>query len=194
MDRVAPVVWAGMLLPVALHRREPVIRGLVWSLVAVEISLARGVGEPRGGILLLTAGGILGIAVVESSFRSAYHDDLTGLSGRAFRYGGEELTRVYSGMPPGDVEPHLDAVRRSIQKARFVLRGPGRKGKGPESRRSGGKSRSGRRGERKTLSVTVSIGAASPGEKARTPRAVLEEADQALYRAKRRGRNRVVAG
>jgi diguanylate cyclase (GGDEF)-like protein len=39
--------------------------------------------------------------------------------------------------------------------------------------------------------VTVSIGLASPTEKLRTPHQVLKAADEALYRAKQAGRNRV---
>jgi diguanylate cyclase (GGDEF)-like protein len=43
----------------------------------------------------------------------------------------------------------------------------------------------------KTLSMTVSIGAAEPDDLRSTPAAVLRAADQALYRAKEAGRNRV---
>ncbi len=41
------------------------------------------------------------------------------------------------------------------------------------------------------LSVTISIGGAEPGGEAATPAQVLKAADEALYRAKRGGRNRV---
>jgi diguanylate cyclase (GGDEF)-like protein len=41
------------------------------------------------------------------------------------------------------------------------------------------------------LSVTVSIGVAEPGTRNRQPEQVIQAADQALYRAKHRGRNRV---
>jgi diguanylate cyclase (GGDEF)-like protein len=43
----------------------------------------------------------------------------------------------------------------------------------------------------KTLSMTVSIGAAEPDDLRSTPAAVLRAADEALYRAKEAGRNRV---
>ena len=44
------------------------------------------------------------------------------------------------------------------------------------------------------LSVTVSIGVAQPDGKARAPEQVIQAADQALYRAKQSGRNRVESG
>jgi len=44
------------------------------------------------------------------------------------------------------------------------------------------------------LSVTVSIGVAQPDARARVPEQVIQAADQALYRAKQSGRNRVESG
>ena len=41
------------------------------------------------------------------------------------------------------------------------------------------------------LSVTVSIGVAEPSTRYRQPEQVIQAADQALYRAKHKGRNRV---
>jgi diguanylate cyclase (GGDEF)-like protein len=41
------------------------------------------------------------------------------------------------------------------------------------------------------LSVTVSIGIAEPSTRYRQPEQVIQSADQALYRAKHKGRNRV---
>jgi len=43
----------------------------------------------------------------------------------------------------------------------------------------------------KVLSVTVSIGVAAPSQTLATPHQVLKAADEALYRAKQGGRNRV---
>ena len=68
----------------------------------------------------------------------------------------------------------------------FSTRSPDR----PKSQETGSK----RRGEgisEKSLSVTVSIGACAPGKNARTPAQVVKAADEALYRAKQGGRNRV---
>jgi diguanylate cyclase (GGDEF)-like protein len=41
------------------------------------------------------------------------------------------------------------------------------------------------------LSVTVSVGVAEPGKRMKTTAEVVKGADEALYRAKERGRNRV---
>jgi len=68
----------------------------------------------------------------------------------------------------------------------MAVRSPDR----PKSQETGSK----RRGEgvsEKNLSVTVSIGACAPGKNARTPAQVVKAADEALYRAKQGGRNRV---
>jgi diguanylate cyclase (GGDEF)-like protein len=65
-----------------------------------------------------------------------------------------------------------------------------RRGDRPKDKELGAKLRADAEPE-KTLSVTISIGAAAPGEDASTPAQVLKAADEALYRAKRGGRNRV---
>jgi diguanylate cyclase (GGDEF)-like protein len=46
-------------------------------------------------------------------------------------------------------------------------------------------------GRRRTLAITVSIGVAEPEEPGVEPDDVIRAADQALYEAKRTGRNRI---
>jgi diguanylate cyclase (GGDEF)-like protein len=43
----------------------------------------------------------------------------------------------------------------------------------------------------RTVSVTISIGVAEPDSHRSKPASVMKAADQALYRAKKRGRNRI---
>jgi diguanylate cyclase (GGDEF)-like protein len=106
--------------------------------------------------------------------------------GRAFRYGGEEFALVFAGRSVRDVLPELEALRDGIEQHRMALRGPDRpaESKAGRSRRAGGSGES-------SVSVTISIGVAERSESLRAPEEVLKAADQALYRAKDRGRNRV---
>jgi len=108
-------------------------------------------------------------------------------SGQPFRYGGEEFTLVFPGKSLEDVMETLEEVRRAVEETPMVLRGPDRPRQKPAPRR--GRSRDGRR----KVTLTISIGAATPNAAARTPDQVLKNADQALYRAKQQGRNRVCA-
>ncbi len=105
---------------------------------------------------------------------------MTG-GGIAFRYGGEEFALVFPGKRLDKALPHVEAVRQAIQNTPFSIRSPGPR-------------RKPRKGEpvpkqnaREKVSVTASIGVAQ----ARIPKEVLRAADQALYRAKEAGRNRI---
>ena len=110
--------------------------------------------------------------------------------GRAFRYGGEEFTVLFPDAGLDDALPHLEELRASVQAYRMAVRSDAR----PKDRETGAKLRAAAE-PAKALSVTVSIGAAAPGAAgsggAATPAQVLKAADEALYRAKRGGRNRV---
>lgn len=90
--------------------------------------------------------------------------------GRPFRYGGEEFTVVFPGKSLDEALPCLEEVRAKVAGRKFVVRGT----KGAER-----------------VAVTVSIGAAGGGGDAALPATVLKAADEALYRAKEQGRNRV---
>jgi diguanylate cyclase (GGDEF)-like protein len=109
-----------------------------------------------------------------------------GGGGRVFRYGGEEFAAVFSGKGASDAVPHLEALRADIEGYRLAIRAPGR----PAKRSAGRRRRRGAPSE-KTVSVTVSIGVAARESRNDSPEAVLAAADDALYRAKQDGRNRV---
>lgn len=106
--------------------------------------------------------------------------------GRAFRYGGEEFAVLFPGKGVEEVAPHLEAVRETIASSRFVLRGRGRPRKKPKKPR-------GTSVPRKGVSVTVSIGVAESSRRYSSPEQVIQAADEALYRAKKAGRNQVKA-
>jgi len=88
----------------------------------------------------------------------------------ACRYGGEEFVVV---MPDTDVEfayTVAERLRKSVEQTPFVV------SRDPHQ-----------------LSITISIGIAGSEGNVDSADALLHRADQALYRAKREGRNRVVA-
>jgi GGDEF domain-containing protein len=107
--------------------------------------------------------------------------------GRAYRYGGEEFTLVYPGRAKDEALSLADAVRAAVDKAGFSLRAWNR----PRKRPTGAKSKRKRTKTPKKLSVTVSVGLADSSAKGSEPETVLKRADEALYQAKRGGRNRV---
>jgi diguanylate cyclase (GGDEF)-like protein len=110
-----------------------------------------------------------------------------GGGGRAFRYGGEEFTVLFADATLDEAQPHLEAIRASVAGYRMAVRGGSR----PKEKEKGEKLRGpDSQLPEKMLSVTISIGAAAPDPGA-TPAQVLKAADEALYRAKRGGRNRV---
>ncbi|GIW70620.1 MAG: hypothetical protein KatS3mg102_0162 [Planctomycetota bacterium] len=85
-----------------------------------------------------------------------------------FRYGGEELAILAAEASGAVARALAERVRRAIEAAQFA---------DPEGRE---------------LRVTASLGVAAFARGRQTPQALLAAADQALYRAKERGRNRVV--
>ena len=109
--------------------------------------------------------------------------------GRAFRYGGEEFTVLFKGKRLAEALPHLEAARAAVEAYKMTIRGQDR----PKDKKEGSKRRAKDDFARTDmiLSVTVSIGAAEPGKRLKTPAEVVKGADEALYRAKERGRNQV---
>jgi diguanylate cyclase (GGDEF)-like protein len=107
-------------------------------------------------------------------------------AGRAFRYGGEEFTVLFPGQALAEVLPQLESMRASIEGYKMAMRGEDR----PKDKDEGSKRR-GAPAAAPSLSVTVSIGAAEPGKRSKTAAEVVKAADEALYRAKKSGRNKV---
>jgi diguanylate cyclase (GGDEF)-like protein len=217
-------------------KREALESSFCWALGAV----VAGFWRPQdfvfwGGV----AAFLLTIALIESSFKMAFNDELTGLparramnefllkvgrrytvamvdvdhfkkvndnhghdvgdqvlrmvstclrrvsgGGRAYRYGGEEFVVIFPNKGIDRALPHLEDLRETISRASFVVRGRKRPKQKPESQKgkSSGKAQ---------LQVTVSIGVATRDDKNTTPEQLIKAADQALYKAKKGGRNQV---
>lgn len=102
--------------------------------------------------------------------------------GKAFRYGGEEFCVSYPGKNLQEAGSALETLRTEIETSGFNPR-RGERRSLPDDRKEAETG--------VTLQVTVSIGAAASSANLSDSWAVLKAADQALYRAKHRGRNRV---
>ncbi len=118
----------------------------------------------------------------------AGHLARVGGGGHAFRYGGEEFTILFPRRSTAEVEEVLEELRRRIDAARFTLRSRDRPETPPPK-----EARAGAKRKHTPLSVTVSLGLAGRNGAKRTPEEVLKAADEALYSAKRNGRNRIAS-
>ncbi len=223
----------------ALISQKPIIRGFFWALIAIGAGLDAAKYGAGTTIYFSVAGLIIILAVIETAYAMAYHDELTGLparrslqttmqglgrrytiamldidffkkfndrfghdvgdqvlcmvashirhvggGGKSFRYGGEEFTVIFPGKNKDEALPHLEKLRQTIADARFGLRGKKRAKKKTASKKA--------RKNNNSVSVTISIGAAESGRHLTKPEEVIKASDQALYRAKKKGRNCVV--
>lgn len=112
---------------------------------------------------------------------------LNGVSGggRAFRYGGEEFTLIFSGKSAEQVKPFVDLVRATIESYPIVLRAKDRPKKPPKKpQRSSVKT--------KQVHVTCSFGIAERDANHQDFQRAMKLADNALYAAKKAGRNCVI--
>src|SRR5690606_1585538 len=109
-----------------------------------------------------------------------------GGGGLAYRYGGEEFTVLFPGQTVGDALPHLENLRENIAAYVLTIRSSER----PKDNKKGQKLR-GRANGKRAVNVTISIGVAERDDTHRLPHEVIKAADQALYAAKKAGRNRV---
>ena len=106
-----------------------------------------------------------------------------GGGGKSYRYGGEEFAILFPNKGRDHCYNHLENLRKDIEKQQFSVRGKKRPGKKPTIpvffRRA------------KNEKITVSIGVAQKSEKLNNVQDVIKAADNALYKAKKDGRNRV---
>lgn len=109
-----------------------------------------------------------------------------GGGGTVYRYGGEEFTVLFPGKLADEALPHLEVLRRHIADYKLSLRDPERVEEPRAGRKRRGAGPAGR-----PVSVTISIGVADRQDRSTGAEEVIQAADQALYRAKNRGRNQV---
>ena len=122
--------------------------------------------------------------------------------GKPFRYGGEEFSVLFPNQSVEQALPHLEALRAAIENCTIASR--------TDDRRKGSRTSNDRRSNvvqkrnaqagqdiqafrkpEQLLSVTVSMGVAGRSDMLNMPHKVIKAADEALYRAKEGGRNRV---
>jgi len=92
-------------------------------------------------------------------------------TGHVYRYGGEEFTVVFKGKQVDQVKPVLETVRQAIENRVLNVE---------------------KQGQSVETKVTVSFGLAERNEQFKKPEEVMKAADEALYLAKKTGRNRIV--
>lgn len=106
--------------------------------------------------------------------------------GKAYRYGGEEFTLLFPGRTAEEALPYVEELREAIGNDTFELRRRERRGGEketptvPEAMATG-------------IRITVSAGVAERRDRQQPASDVIKAADEALYAAKRNGRNRVEA-
>lgn len=103
--------------------------------------------------------------------------------GKAYRYGGEEFAIICRKNTEKDAFEDLETLRKTIMDAKFFLR------TFPRDPKWRGKQQG---KPRKTLSITVSIGVAERTKESPKPKHVVQAADQAMYKAKKSGRNKTL--
>ena len=111
-----------------------------------------------------------------------------GGGGKAYRYGGEEFTLVFPGKTAEQAKPYLEKLRFAIENYQVKLRDPTER---PQDKKEGKKLR-GQKAAKDSVSVTISMGVAQRGEDGTTPEEVIKAADEALYKAKKAGRNQIM--
>ncbi len=95
--------------------------------------------------------------------------------GTAYRFGGEEFTLIYPSLTAGEVEAELEEIRAAVEENKVGVTRKSKRAKKVLWKR-----------------VTVSIGLSDSTDKFENAEEVLNAADNALFKAKNEGRNRLV--
>lgn len=119
--------------------------------------------------------------------------------GKTFRCGGEEFSIIFAGLTAREAANHLESLRELVERSTFRVRTqPERRSTprgGPDRRRTRRVKKPQKTSLLRTMDpevrVTVSIGVAEPATRDEDVHRVIKAADQALYRAKANGRNRI---
>lgn len=93
--------------------------------------------------------------------------------GEVYRYGGEEFSILFPNTDADTAAARMDQVRKILADTKISLNGAAK------SKRD------------KQVSVQFSAGVSESGKRKATPEQVIKSADEALYKAKENGRNRV---
>ncbi|MBL4829898.1 MAG: GGDEF domain-containing protein [Aliivibrio sp.] len=104
---------------------------------------------------------------------------------KVYRYGGEEFTVLFKGKSTDQAKEYLVDLRKQIADYQMIIRNSDDR---PKDDDAGQQKRT--KGKKESVNVTISIGYADSNESSK-PAQVLKKADDALYRAKKAGRNRV---
>lgn len=221
------------------QRRSATESGFFWALVSSFTALTLGKTGSLSTIYFSTAGLVLIVAVIETSYGMAFRDELTGLparralneklhqlgnrysvamldidffkkfndsyghdvgdqvlrmvatklaevngGGKAFRYGGEEFAVIFPGKSVEEAIPYLEKLRGTIEESAFTVRSKHRPDSKPDNPAAD-------EGSREKVMITVSIGVAGHHGGHISAEEVMKAADEALYRAKDAGRNRI---
>lgn len=105
--------------------------------------------------------------------------------GKAFRYGGEEFTVLFPNKNMNEANMFCNELCKKVENSPFMLRNKKR----PKTIKNESKKR--KQPEATPLTITISIGIAERSQQLLTAEDVIKQADKALYKAKKNGRNQV---
>jgi diguanylate cyclase (GGDEF)-like protein len=155
-------------------------------------SQARATIAPGIVLRLSDAGHLLGSSSVELTvsrrianivLRTVGRTLRRNAGGHAYRYGGEEFCLVFEGARSRGTVEGCERARQAIAELRMAI---------PTQPKRVRRDAKVKRDHSIEVGVTVSIGCAARGADRRAASEVQRAADQALYKAKAKGRNRVV--